>query len=651
MTIVRKWSGDGLSAGALTTSSAGTGDNAFNHVDAGITIEETGVRSPRVAFPGTAHALTCRWSGIGTLTSWGIRQYFTWASGKPSGSLGVLMGYDSLGAAIFRVELNSTGLVRIRNASAATWSQTSGGLVAGQVYRVEFFGGGGTATLQIFLDEEETPIINQTAAIENLALSEVRFGHHASQTLVGERRDDFAVQDVAAVVGAVDPFTPEPETGIIRKWSGDGLSAGPMTVASVGTGDTAFTTVTEGFTLGTGVTRAPRIKWPETEGAHSLRWDNLGNLETFAIRRYFSIGTVPESSWSLIAGYEDLGVAMFRVDVSGSGLLRLRDASDVLWAATSGKLEPGVKYRVEMIYNWGSCSIRLFKEDYTSILVEGVVDLPDGLLEEVRFGLVNSLTTVLNHYGDDFAVSNEDVWIGPVVDGGAEPTPTILKRWSGDGLAPAALTTASAGPGDTPFTGVTGGPTIVAAPWRGPRILLPDAAQVKRVQWSPLFGSSLEEYAIRWYMTFQGYSPADIYLAQGLEGSAGKWSVRMNSSGMVRFRDDAAAIMRWTGTVPMPLNQQIRFELVVDGTVAVLKMFFGDYDVIIDQITTSLTDFDINAAWFGFSAAVASNGITYDDLAVSSVASAIGPAAAPLPPYTHFIKTAFGWDALDVSIM
>lgn len=201
MAIVRKWQGDGLSAGTLSTSSAGTGDNAFSFVT-GTTIVASGLRVPEIALADTSAAHQVRWNGL-TLPSWGARVYFSWASGAPSASIGLVHGYETGGGAVFRVEMNTAGLLRLRNASAATWSQTTGALVAGTRYRLEVFGSAGSATVRVFVGESTSAVINQTAAVENLSIAEMRFGRHVSASMTGFTMDDLGVADVAAELGAV----------------------------------------------------------------------------------------------------------------------------------------------------------------------------------------------------------------------------------------------------------------------------------------------------------------------------------------------------------------------------------------------------------------------------------------------------------------
>ncbi|WP_100812998.1 PKD domain-containing protein [Microbacterium lacus] len=211
MSIIRKWSGDGLSAGALTTGSVGTGDAAWSSVVAGHTIEAAGTRSPRIAVPDDAVAYYTRWLALGNLSTWAARYAFRWASGAPGGSIGLIEARDSAGNQVFRIEINTSGLVRIRNASAATWSQTTGGLVAAQDYRVEVYGGSGTLNLRIYQGDSTTPYISQSSAVETATVDEIRFGRHSGQTLTGERRDDFAVSDTAALIGP--PIPPSVDAG------------------------------------------------------------------------------------------------------------------------------------------------------------------------------------------------------------------------------------------------------------------------------------------------------------------------------------------------------------------------------------------------------------------------------------------------------
>ncbi len=440
---------------------------------------------------------------------------------------------------------------------------------------------------------------------------------------------------------------------VIRKWSGDGLASRSLTTGSVGTGDTTFSSINGGgtFSVTTDGTRSPQITWPSSAAAHQVRWNALGDLNSWAVRRYFSVAAVPAQAWSLLMGHTSTGADLFRVEINSSGYLRYRSASAAVYSPSTNAIEPSTVYRIELTGQAsGASTIALYAGDSTTALLQSSVTVTAGNLDEIRFGHVSSVA-VDGETGDDFAIADVATFIGPVVNGGSNPT-TLSRKWQGDGLSAGSLTTASAGPGDTAFTTVLGSLTIENAGNRTPRILLPNAAAVKRVHWWPLDSAPLTAYAVRWYQTFGGYSASEIVIAQGLiGGGSDKWTVRLSASGNLRLRDDANATIPWTSGVALPLNQSIRFEVVVNGSDVTLAAYRGDTSMTLASTTTTLTSSGIDELRFGTLSAIATNAVTYDDIAFKSEAIAIGPAATPGHVYTHYRWNGTVWVPQDVYLL
>ncbi len=437
---------------------------------------------------------------------------------------------------------------------------------------------------------------------------------------------------------------------VIRTWSGDGLSPTNLTTSTVGTGDNAFSSINGGgtFTVTADGARSPQITWPSTSAAHNLRWNALGNLTTWAVRRYFSVASLPGATWGILVGLNSGGGDLFRVEINSSGYLRYRSATAAVFSPSTNAIEAGTVYRIELTGQAdGSSTVALYQGDSTTALLSSTVTVTAGNLDEIRFGHHSSMATT-GETGDDFAVANTATFIGPVEEDD-EPEPEMSRKWQGDGLSAGALTTSSAGAGDTAFSTVTGSLTIVNSGIRSPRILLPDAAGIKRVHWWPLDSAPLSQYAVRWYQTFGDYSPSEIWLANGLS-SGDRWSVRMTASGNLRLRDDAAGSTLWTGTV-IPLNQSVRFELVVNGAAVSLRAYQGDTDTQYTGTTATLSNSAINELRFGFSSSVVSTAITYDDIAFHSAAVEIGPAAVPGVAYTHFRYDGGEWVPQQVTVL
>ncbi len=653
--IIRSWGGDGLSAGSATTASAGTGDTPFTTVGSGITIAAEGGRSPLLKWPATSSSANVRWNALGNLTTWAVRVYVRFDT-LPSAAFGLIGAFNGGGTELWRLECSGSNVPRVRNGSTATntWS-ANGAFAAGTNYRLELQGDtSGAAQVQIFSGESTTPLYSGTATVPTTAIDEFRFGQTASSATAERMMDDFAVSDTAIAINAVAPDDSGATTGVIRSWSGSGLAAGPMTTASIGTGDQAFTTVTEGLTIVNSGSRSPRIAWPTSSGAHQVRWNGLGNLTKWAVRRYFEVTTIPTTTWHLMTGLDSSGAELWRVEFNGSGLLRLRNATTSTYSATYAALQAGMTYRCEVIGDSvsGAATVYLYVGDYTTARITGVGGIGANPLDEVRFGHYTPQATQ-GEFGDDFAISNTNVLIGPTVDGGAEPSPPLTRHWGGDGLmAGDGLSSGSIGTGDTAFNSVVGGPTIVQGGKRSPRIALPDSAQSKRFGWFPLGGSTLTSYAIRWYAVMDALPGSELYLASGVLSGGGAWSVRLLADGRLRLRDDAAAVVRWTATASnaIPAGVTVRYELVVDNGAASVSAYRADYVTPIITGYGALTS-GIDEVRFGSTTAVSTTGLYYDDLAFSSAATTIGPAGAPAPPITTFFLEEGVWKPMLTDIM
>lgn len=204
MAIVRRWSGDGLTAGTLTTSSAGTGDNAYNVVSGtGITISETGVRSPRILFPNDAQAHQARWTGLSSLTAYALRGYQTWGSWGSS-SISLAQGL-ALNSQQWRIEINPSGLPRLRNAAnTAVYTETTDAIPAdGTLVRWELVVNLGTATLTFYRASDNEVLATGGGLVGTSAMDEIRFGKVTSIATTAQTFDDLAVSDTAAEIGPV----------------------------------------------------------------------------------------------------------------------------------------------------------------------------------------------------------------------------------------------------------------------------------------------------------------------------------------------------------------------------------------------------------------------------------------------------------------
>lgn len=218
MAVIRKFSGDGLAPGALTTSSAGTGDNAFNIVGTGFAVVNTGTRPPRIEFtkPAAASSLL-HWTTLGDLASHAYRVYFT-LSGYPSGTLPfILTSSSAADARSVDLTLTASGALQVRD-SANTVRGTFAALTIGQLYRVELIQTATNTTVRLFNGHSIVPVAEVTYAMTGVPLNRFRIGGNSSSvTLAPCTFDDIAVANTADWIGPSEAPAP---VGPAYRWNG-----------------------------------------------------------------------------------------------------------------------------------------------------------------------------------------------------------------------------------------------------------------------------------------------------------------------------------------------------------------------------------------------------------------------------------------------
>lgn len=204
MAVIRKWSGDGLSPGTLTTSSAGTGDNAFDYVNGTATIVASGPRSPRIELAEASVIGRVGWAftSTGTLA---VRWYEEWA-GANATSAGIIQGLTTgQTAQSFRVERIAAGNLRLRNAANTQVGSDSSGAVPNlTLVRNELvITSAGLATFTVYTGDTATVLATVSGTV-GTAHDAIRIGDTANVTNRPARRiDDIVVTDTATTVGPV----------------------------------------------------------------------------------------------------------------------------------------------------------------------------------------------------------------------------------------------------------------------------------------------------------------------------------------------------------------------------------------------------------------------------------------------------------------
>lgn len=228
MADIFRWSGDGLTAGALTTSSAGTGDTAPGSIlgSAGPQIAAGGTRSPRLSFaasPATDQS-GAQWD-YSAATALGARIYFTTGSALPtSGNLPVIFQALSGMTVVVYIDYTSTGRFNLRDGSTLLDQTSSGTIVANETYRLELTvnHGTGVVALGIYAGESTTPLdtLSGTSAVLGASTSMVRLGKLNSATSPTHYIDDILVTDTATMPGPwVDPAPPATPSPF-KRWDG-----------------------------------------------------------------------------------------------------------------------------------------------------------------------------------------------------------------------------------------------------------------------------------------------------------------------------------------------------------------------------------------------------------------------------------------------
>lgn len=428
---------------------------------------------------------------------------------------------------------------------------------------------------------------------------------------------------------------------IIRSWSGNGLQPGALTTDSAGPGDTPFTRVQGPVTIESGGERSPRIRLADTAEVKRVHWWPLPNapLTSYAVRCYITFGAIPTELAHLISA-PGPGADQWSIRINASGMLVVRDdaAGVVRWVATQ-PTPVGQAVRIEAIIDDGQLEMRAYEGETDTVISASPSVAVGTNVDELRFGFSTSVASASVTY-DDMALSDEAEWIGAVdpTPGGGDPDPDpdpdpepsegVLLSWSGNGLPTGALTTTSAGTGDTAFSYVEGSLTVENSGPRAPRIRLPDAAQVKRVHWWPLPEGPHSEYAVRFYVSY-GSIPgsSQTHIMAALNSGADQWSLRLNATtGYLTIRNDVSGANLWTGSQPVPVGRPVRIETVVKNNAVQVRAYEGDTAVVISESTNVAVNSEIDEVRFGLYTSTATNNVTFDDLAVSAIPEWIGPA-------------------------
>lgn len=205
MAIIRKWSGDGLSAGSFTSNStAGTGDDVLAHYGSAasdVTVVSSGPRPPRIQVSGLTSANGVTWDLGSSYTNYAVRAYFEYAGPRSTSSSGVIMnGIATNGTSQWRIDLSTVGAIRFRGLNnASVWSPSTT-LALNTLYRIELVATGTSMTAYFYDGDTMTEVDSNTFTIGS-GMQTIRFGDSISDTHDYKTYDDLAVSDTNALIG------------------------------------------------------------------------------------------------------------------------------------------------------------------------------------------------------------------------------------------------------------------------------------------------------------------------------------------------------------------------------------------------------------------------------------------------------------------
>lgn len=214
----------------------------------------------------------------------------------------------------------------------------------------------------------------------------------------------------------------------------------------------------------------------------------------------------------------------------------------------------------------------------------------------------------------------------------------IVKSFAGDGLSNGAITTGTAGAGDTHFDALTGtGLAVVTEGIRPPCIGVPDGTGLLYATWTV---TTLSNWAARFYIK-TATAPNNGTFFSTYDASTNKvTAIDFNSSGQLRLSTNPGTNVNFNvANVAFPLGQWVRVEYTEFASGAwTLAYYPSDATVATYSASgTKATAQTVTAVRVGrLTGANASSGLYYDDIAVADAATPIGPvpSGAPATPWS-----------------
>jgi hypothetical protein len=161
--------------------------------------------------------------------------------------------------------------------------------------------------------------------------------------------------------------------------------------------------------------------------------------------------------------------------------------------------------------------------------------------------------------------------------------------------------------------------------------------QAAGAEWNQTtLGAALATQTLRWVAVFSGWpTESGFSIAQGVDetsGSVNRWRIDISTTGLLRIRDAGGTVVQESDD-PVPLNTEVRFEAIRDGTVMTVHAF-SPATTTTPLITISGTvGSPVNRIRIGqtFSSTIVPT-FTADEIIVTDHAGIVGPPEPAGPP-------------------
>lgn len=225
----------------------------------------------------------------------------------------------------------------------------------------------------------------------------------------------------------------------VMKWSGDGLTAGAFSTASVGSGDSAPSAVVgSGLALVGSGTRAPQIQvTPPAGGAETSTTWVFPSQSQGGGRFYWTSPSALPASGQIPYFFEMYSGAnrLWSLDFTSTGRFNLRSNTAVLQQGATGMVQPSTQYRVEWTFSnaTNTVSVNIFEgESRTLYLSLGGVATVASSHDSIKIGRMNGGASNPYQY-DDLIVTNTLTFPGPWT---APISDTSIFRYTGGDWIP-----------------------------------------------------------------------------------------------------------------------------------------------------------------------------------------------------------------------